>query len=187
MSGMGDLPGMSGQYECEDDVVLGLLDVVLRTADAAGGEAAQRVRLHIQGRAVAETIAASGTDLAEPGRRVTLRFEYCSAWVPEGPALAQPSIPVTEQAVAAVTGTHSGAEGQFDFPAGGERGAPCVARPSEYADAAPALTTARLPLAIREEAAQRLQHPHCRTPAVARSSTTAPELPEYFPAGINGD
>jgi hypothetical protein len=178
INGLGDLPGITGQYECEDDLMLGMLDVVLRTADTAGGETTQRFQLHIQGRIADETIAASGTDLAEPGRRVALRFEHRSSWIPERQDGARSTVPATGLAA-----TRFHAAGRRGSPIGGAFSAPRAARFAEDTSAGPVLARARLPLAIREEAALRLRQRHHQAHVASPVSSPAPEPRERDPAG----
>ncbi|MDE2333786.1 MAG: hypothetical protein KGK10_04555 [Rhodospirillales bacterium] len=79
--GIGEFAGVSGEYQCQGDLVLGMLDLVLHATDARGDAVAERVQLHIQGNVAATTMAASGTDPAEPGRRFALSLQYRCASV----------------------------------------------------------------------------------------------------------
>lgn len=85
INGIDERTCVSGEYQCQGNLVLGMLDLVLHATDAAGADIAERVQLQIQGSVAAATMAASGTDLAEPGRRFALSLEYRSAWAPAVP------------------------------------------------------------------------------------------------------
>jgi hypothetical protein len=151
MHGIGDLDSLSGEVECHEDSVIGMLDLVLRATDTAGGAREERVRLQIQGRVAAASLAASGADIAEPGRRVTLRFERRSRWVPERAEVLPIAAPDAAP-VAAPDAARFGAVVRI-----GQAVAQAVAASNGASEAAaaerqPRRRRARLPLAIRENA-----------------------------------
>jgi hypothetical protein len=149
--GIGDLASLSGEVECHEDSVIGMLDLVLRATDPRGGTREERVRLQIQGRVAAASFAASGADIAEPGRRVSLRFERRSRWVPEQ-AEARPIAAPDDAPVAGPDAARFGAVARI-----GQAVAQAVAASNGEGEAGaaerqPRRRRARLPLAIRENA-----------------------------------
>jgi hypothetical protein len=155
MRGIGELAGLSGQVECHEDSVIGQVDLVLSAADATGAVREERVQLQIQGRVVAGAIAASGADLAEPGRHVALRFEHRSRWAPERAAVlaeaARDDAPGADAArfgaVARIGQAVARAVAASNRPA--QAGA---TRDVDAGDRVPRRRRARLALAIRQEA-----------------------------------
>jgi hypothetical protein len=152
MRGIGELAGLS---ECHEDSVIGQVDLVLSAADATGAVREERVQLQIQGRVVAGAIAASGADLAEPGRHVALRFEHRSRWAPERAAVlaeaARDDAPGADAArfgaVARIGQAVARAVAASNRPA--QAGA---TRDVDAGDRVPRRRRARLALAIRQEA-----------------------------------
>jgi hypothetical protein len=164
ISGIGDIAELSGHYDCVGDAVIGMVDLVLRATDAGGAVTEQRVQLHIQGRVGAGIVAASGDDLAEPGRHVALRFEHRSSWAPRAPVAA---IPAQLDVPAAPAAARFDAVERIGQAAARAAAAPDTALDTEAAERVRARRKARLSLEIRENTA----------PHVPRRPQTATQRP----------
>lgn len=97
----GEALDIAGTYEEQGNAILAALDVVLRGRDASNRPVAERVRLHVQGRAMGHVVSASGVDLADAGRRADVRLERRAvlergpARMPTSPTGAQPGAPTS--------------------------------------------------------------------------------------------
>lgn len=97
VAGDGDAIDIAGTFEEYEDAILATLTVVLRGTTPEGEPAAERVHLHVQGRAIGDFISASGIDRSDVGRRVDICLERWSATHQRHVSLSSDASPPTER------------------------------------------------------------------------------------------